>query len=410
MRLRESFSLYRRTVRSGKIIWYYQCYDANGIRLCGHSTGKSTKTAAKEFCLALAKEGRLIPADAPGGRCPTMAAYAKDFWNMEKSEYLKSRMGRGTITESYADSCESVTKLYILPVFGKRRLDTITQSDIDKWLTNHDSWEVNSKTKDGKEKKGVQAGTANKAFERLFTMMNWAVFKKLIRFNPCHGLKKLAVPKKKVDVLSFAEARSLFPADYTRVWENRTYYTLYKLACCTGMRISEILGLKGEYVYDNYILVHKQYNRYGYVDTKTHTSRNIPLPPSMINDLNWLKAINGNGFLFSDKGGVKPLEQNLVSEKLKEALEAIGISREEQKERKLTNHSFRYFLNTLLVNKNVNIKKIHAVTGHTNEPQTDPYTSVNALEFAEVLEVQETLLDTSGDEAIDECERVEFIA
>jgi site-specific recombinase XerD len=298
--------------------------------------------------MRLAKEGRLIPLDALGGRCPSFAEFVKDFWDFEKSEYLKSRKARGFITKSYAHSAGLITKSQILPTFGKKRLDTITQADVDKWLTNH-------------VERGVKASTANKAFERLYTIMNWAVFKKQIPHNPCVG-------------------------------------------------ISKILGLKGWYVCDNYILVEKQYHHFGYVDTKTHSSRNIPLPPSMIKDLNWLKSINGNEFLFSKNGGERPLRLDYVSKNLKAALEKIGINRDEQTRRKLTNHSFRYFLNTLLINKNVSVKKIQAVTGHMNDMQTDHYTSVNALEFAEVLEVQATILDTSEDMAADDYEKGEGAA
>jgi integrase len=163
------------------------------------------------------------------------------------------------------------------------------------------------------------------------------------------------------------------------------------------MRIGELLGLKGSCVFDNCISVEAQYStRYGYRDTKTHTDRTIPLPDKMIHELNCLKEMHGKEFLFSENGGQKPVGYCKSSRMLKEALERIGISEEEQKRRHLTNHSFRHFLNTLLISKNVNITKVHAVTGHTNEDMTKRYTSVNALEFAEVLKVQESLLDNKA--------------
>jgi integrase len=378
MRLKESFTLYKRKLQSGKTVWYYQCYDKNGRRVCGHSTGRATKTAAKEYCLALLKEDKLIPLGEPGGRCPTFEEFARDFWDYAKSPYIRSRRGRGDITRSYADQSASVTRKHLTPHFGSRRLDTITQNEVDDWLTSH-------------EQREVSAVMANSAFSRLTTMMNWAVFKRLIPANPCQGLKKLAVEEKIVEVPTVAEIKSLFPEDYTAVWDHRLFSVLYKLACCTGMRISELLGLKGECLFDTHILVHRQYNRYGYCDTKTHTSRNIPLHPKLIEDLKWLRAANNNGYLFSENGGELPVRYSEASKQLKTAFIRIGISEEEQKRRRLTNHSFRYFLNTLLVNRNINIKKIHAVTGHTNEKMTNHYTSFDALEFSEILDAQESL-------------------
>jgi hypothetical protein len=43
------------------VVFYYQVYDGQGKRLCGHSTGKTTKTAAREFCNQLLKAGKLMP-------------------------------------------------------------------------------------------------------------------------------------------------------------------------------------------------------------------------------------------------------------------------------------------------------------------------------------------------------------
>jgi len=48
MRFREEFSLYKRTVRSGKIIWYYHAYDEDGSRI-SVSTGQKVKSRAREF-------------------------------------------------------------------------------------------------------------------------------------------------------------------------------------------------------------------------------------------------------------------------------------------------------------------------------------------------------------------------
>ncbi|MDR0473464.1 MAG: hypothetical protein LBH43_07330 [Treponema sp.] len=50
-----------------------------------------------------------------------------------------------------------------------------------------------------------------------------------------------------------------------------------------------------------------QYDDYGYRPTKTKGKHNLPLPASVIEELKELKAINGNGFLFSADGGGKPV-------------------------------------------------------------------------------------------------------
>jgi hypothetical protein len=73
------------------------------------------------------------------------------------------------------------------------------------------------------------------------------------------------------------------------------------------MRTSEVLGLKGGFVYDGHIYLCKQFDEYGYRDTKTKDKHNVPLPLEVITDLTELRAMNGDGFVFSLDGGASPI-------------------------------------------------------------------------------------------------------
>jgi integrase len=57
------------------------------------------------------------------------------------------------------------------------------------------------------------------------------------------------------------------------------------LAACTGMRIGEVLGLRGECVFADFIRVQGQHGQSGYGPTKTRTTRNIPLSPAIMDGL-----------------------------------------------------------------------------------------------------------------------------
>jgi hypothetical protein len=80
--------------------------------------------------------------------------------------------------------------------------------------------------------------------------------------------------------------------------------------------------------------------KYGYRPTKTKDKCNIPLPASMIADLNELKKTNGDGFLFSADGGGKPVSKLTVYLKFHRALVNIGIPKEQIAERKLHLHAW----------------------------------------------------------------------
>jgi integrase len=79
------------------------------------------------------------------------------------------------------------------------------------------------------------------------------------------------------------------------------------------MRIGELRVLRGEYVFDDYILVAGQYTRHGYTpNTKTKTSRNIPINPAVKRELDERIAVNGNDYIFSDDKGVTPIRSEVI--------------------------------------------------------------------------------------------------
>jgi hypothetical protein len=131
MRAKDVFSVFPRKLRSGKVVFYYQCYDENGNRSSGLSTGQVTKTAARAYCMRLYREGNLFPHKQ---YIPIFEEYAADWWDWDTCEYLKNQRGRKDITQAYADNCRKMVKNQILPWFGKTRLDKITSEDINNWL------------------------------------------------------------------------------------------------------------------------------------------------------------------------------------------------------------------------------------------------------------------------------------
>jgi integrase len=292
MRIKESFTLYKRRLPSGVQVFYYRTYTTDGKRTCGYSTGQHSKTAAREYCNKLLKDGKLIPVH---GGVPTFEQFAKGWWDNENCPYLKKQRARKKITHSTADSGEYYTRVFLLPAFGKQKLDAITSYQIDTWLTNA-------------PKTGYSNNTVNTAFRFLSIMLGEAARQGKLQANPCRGIKTLPVHKKDVEILTPIEVKKLFPKDWSVIWQDEKICILNKLAACTGMRIGEVMGLRGEYLFDGYIHVHAQYNAYGYTDTKGHKERYIPISKLIETDLLRFKKLNGDGYLFSNDGGKKPIK------------------------------------------------------------------------------------------------------
>jgi integrase len=276
----------------------------------------------------------------------------------------------------------------ILPFFGDTPLDKITDKDVNKWLMGFAERVV---VKDGKKETMRYRNTyANSAFGTFGVMLGEAVRRGLIAANPCEKVKKLKNDRKEIKILTREEVQKLFPEDYKAVWgRNKIACVANRLASLTGMRIGEILGLRVEYVFDDYILVCGQYGANGYIPhTKTKEDREIMLIPEMIGELKNLMAPNGKGFVFSTNGGVKPVSKTNIRRTFRIALNKIGITKEEVVRRALTIHGWRHFVNTDLLSQGYSIAQVQAVTGHKSLKSTEGYNHLKAQQISDVLRAQ----------------------
>jgi integrase len=381
MKIHNDFTLYWRVIPSGKRVVYYYAYDEHDNRLGGWSTGETTMTAARIKCNRLLKEGKLIP---NSDYMPTFAEYAQGWWEWETCAYLKKRRKRHNLTQAYADNNRKNLKNQLLPYFGDMPMNKISRDDIEAWF-------------DKLIEEDYQNTSINGYFGTLKTMMIEAVARKIIIVSPTEKVEKLVNDRREIKIITPEEFKKLFVGDWKRVWDNdRISYTANKLAALTGMRASEVLGLKGGFVYADHIYLCKQYDEYGYRDTKTKDKTNVPLPDDMIKDLEELKAMNGEGFVFSLDGGAAPVCRKTMYQDFHRALRNIGISDDEISERHLHLHGWRHFLNTELLKGGLTIPQTQAVTRHKSDRMTEWYLHFNPEEFAQARKVQEALLDPAG--------------
>jgi integrase len=377
MKLHNDFTLYWRVIPSGKRVVYYYAYDEDGHRLGGWSTGETTLTAARVRCNRLLKDGKLIP---NSGFMPTFAEYAEGWWEWETCAYLKKRRKRHNLTMAYADNNKKNLKNHLVPYFASMPMNKITRDEIENWL-------------DYLIDKDYQNTSINGYLGTLKTMLIEAVERKIIPANPTEKVEKLVNDRKAIKIITREEFKKLFVMDWRRVWENDNItYTANKLAAVTGMRASEVLGLKGGFVYDDHIYLCKQYDEYGYRETKTKDKHNIPLPDQVINSLKDLKTMNGDGFLFSLDGGGTPICRRTMYNGFHQALGNIEISEDEIAERHLHLHGWRHFFNTELLKGGLSVPQTQAVTGHKTERMTEWYSHFDPNEFIQARRVQEDLL------------------
>ncbi|GHT91326.1 hypothetical protein FACS1894140_1710 [Spirochaetia bacterium] len=376
MRSKAVFTVFARKLVSGKVVYYYQCYDDYGKRLNAHSTGMAKKTQAVSFCMDLFRVGKLIPRL----RVPSFGEYCLNWFDPEKCEYLKWRKLYGETTQATLAIYRNNLENHLKPFFEKMNLAELTPLAVQNWL-------------------GYMAGknfsnaTINQNLAVLKIMMGEAARRNFFKKNPIESVKPLKAGNKEREIFTLGEVKQLFPDDWHSVWDNYLVYMLNKLAAFTGMRLGELLGLRRDAIHEDYISVCGQYTRYGYSNvTKTKEHRDVPAPNKLLLELSRLHEAGGRGFIFSEDGGEKPVSRTIVYSGFKAALEKIGIDKAEREERGLTVHCWRHFLNTTLRMGNITDSKVQSITGHKTAAMTEHYTHFNTKEFTDVRKVQAKLL------------------
>jgi site-specific recombinase XerD len=375
MRYKEPFTVYPRRLKT-VTVFYYQCYDINGKRICGHSTGQRTKTAAKMYCMDLYRKGQLVPDKKP----ISFLEFADGWWDLKTCKYLEWRQMQNPLAPSTIDHYKINLNLHIKPFFGKLKLSSISPELVQNWIMRL-------------SREGYNNSSINVLIATLKVMMKEAVRLKLIATDPMEKIKKLIAHNKEVQILKNEEVQKLFPADWKKIWDSYDIYIFNKLAACTGMRISEIIGLQCGNVHSDHIHVCAQYSdKYGIRPLKTKDSRNIPITGALHSELSSLITAPAQIFLFTENDGSEPIARNRVYNETSAALEKIGITEEERKKRGLALHHWRHFLNTALLMANVSALKVQKVTGHKSLSMTQHYAHFDSRDFTEVLDVQNNLI------------------
>lgn len=118
MGFRADFRLFKRTLSSGKKVYYYYIYDDFGKRK-QFSTGHTIKNKAFQFCLDKLKEDTLHRV-----AIPTFQALTKDFFIYDICPNVKQKIVRGEkFSRSYFDSQRSYLQNIFNPIFGNMLID-----------------------------------------------------------------------------------------------------------------------------------------------------------------------------------------------------------------------------------------------------------------------------------------------
>lgn len=265
---------------------------------------------------------------------------------------IVNRMNRPVkpLRASTADNYRKQLRLELLPAFGDKRVDEITEGDVNAWHK-------------ASMAKGHPTQTAN-AYLFLNSVMNEAVEARIIDANPCRvpGAKGKPAPKHEAEALSADELR-----DYLKAVPEQYRVPLMLAAFC-GLRSGEVRGLRVRDVdpVTGRISVRQAVTRiqgeYLLGKPKTKAGVRTVYAPELLREglAAYVKGRKGarDGLLFTARDDASPLHADVLRSAHLKGRDAIGRPT-------LRVHDLRKTAATLAAQQGATVKEIMVMLGHT---------------------------------------------
>lgn len=364
---RKPFSLLKRNS-----VYYARFRLPDGSRSIPKSTGEKARGRAETWAINYLQtgNGQIVTKENV-----TFGIFSKDFFIWEKSWATDKRVRGLRISPRHCLERTDILKNHIVPFFGNLRLTAIDRAVIKEFRNEL-------------FRKGYSGNTINKCLSALKTILESAEEKSLIQFVP--RIDRAAENPKAKGILTLEEVKLLFSIE----WKTRPSfrhpakydfmgYAGNIIACMTGLRLSEIQGLtlKDIDLTFNKISVRRSWNNRLFImnpETKSGKERTVFFS-GMIKDI-LIRLIEMNphrerpdSFLFFGDNPERAKDLRFFSDSLFNALEQIGIDEPGRKQRGISFHSHRHFLNSLLVNSRIPLQKIQSMIGHADIKMTERY-------------------------------------
>ena len=303
-----------------------------------------------------------LPAEKKHLLCETLDSY----WDFKNSEYLRRSMEHGhSMTEKHAFCMRAYVRNYWLPYFGSEAfIEDLSLEELDDFFFFlHDEKELANETVN------KNINMANKCIKTLLALRK-------IKFNPLEGIERFKTDTAKRDIPTEQEVRELL----NLTWDNDSAKLAFKVAAFYGLRAGEISGFR---VCDIDAVADMLYVRHSYSEvdglktTKNKECRELPLEHSLaLQLLSHARENPGYGDMsyvfWSVKDYSRPITPGYYGDCFYKALEQIGVSEAERKDRNIVFHSLRHFCATILKQR-ADKETVMAIMGHKTADMTDHY-------------------------------------
>jgi integrase/recombinase XerC len=268
-------------------------------------------------------------------------------------DYLKfeKRYSRHTII-SYETDLTSFFD-YIVTQYGETPLNQLSHIYIRSWLAS---------LKD----EGLTAKSINRKISSLKSFFKYQLKAGAIKQTP---MVKIVSPKNEKRLPNFVadkDIRTLFEhVEFPDTWQGKTERLLMLLFYNTGMRLSEVIGLKDSQVNSS--------NHTLKILGKGNKERIVPISPEILNEIkiyqkerNELIPERSDLLLITEKG--KPLSPRGVYSSVKKYLSLVTTIE------KRSPHVLRHTFATHLTNNGADLNAVKELLGHSSLAATQVYT------------------------------------
>lgn len=248
---------------------------------------------------------------------------------------------------------ESRLRLYLLPLFGRRRLDEISRAEVQRMHNAH--------------AKAMAPATANRILCLLHHMLALAVEWGRLEKNPADGVKKHPEHNERQRYLSKDELRRLGEA--LDAFPNRVAAAYFRFLLLTGVRKNEALQAR-------WAELDMEQGRWWVPRTKAGEGRWVTLSAAALELLGALPSKPGNPYVFPGEQPGKPYGN--AQEAFQKVKALAGI------EDDLRIHDLRHSFASMAVNGGATLYQVQRLLGHKQSATTQRYSHISEETLREV--------------------------
>ena len=290
------------------------------------------------------------------------------FWNFENSEYVKKRIARGyDIKQRNCKEKLGIVKRYWAKYFdADRTVQSLTSRELDDFLMYL------------RIEKNLSADTVNKTMTAGNMAFEFLIKEGLITSNPLSSVERFKVNAKKRGIPTETEMKKLMELNWD--WTDSVNKLAFKVAALFGLRAGEISGLQVcdvDAVGDLLYIRHSWNDTDKLKDTKNGDDRIIPIEHGVALELlanaRRNPSYSDTSFVFwSPKVEGQPMWPSSFEDDFYLAMQKIGISEEQRKERNIVFHSLRHYCATQIAQR-ASLEIAMKILGHRTEEMTRLY-------------------------------------